>query len=53
MERDGSVDERIVSDMSQMATKPFAHPTASSVGESQVKQVQIVVGGRLAKAAFS
>lgn len=52
MERDCFVDERIASDMSQIATKPLAHPTASSVGESQVKQVQIVVGGRLAKAAF-
>ena len=32
--------------MSQMATKPFAQPTASSVADSHVKHVQTVSGGR-------
>ena len=35
----------------QMARYPFAQPTAISVGESQVKQVQSVSGGRVSKAA--
>ena len=50
---DPGEDERIISVMSQMATKPLAQPTASSVGESQVKQVHIVVGGIDEKPACS
>lgn len=46
-------DERIDSEMPHMATKPFAQPTASSLGESQVRLVQIVVGGIDEKDAFS
>ena len=41
---------KIDDEISQTATKPFAQPTASSVPDSQVRQVQMVLGGRDSKA---
>ena len=42
----------IESDISQMATKPLAQPTASSEDESHVTQVQIVSGGLASNVAL-
>ena len=44
---------KIDDEISQAATKPFAQPTASSVPDSQVRQVQMVLGGRDSKAPLS
>ncbi len=40
-------------EMLQMATKPFAQPTARSLLESQVRHVHRVFGGRASNAAES